>query len=395
MSAWAASDDWLFGEEKDKRLILAKRMVWTLAALFSAALLWAWFAQLDEVATGTGRVVPTSREQVIQSLEGGIVAKLFVHQDDIVEPGQVLAQLDPTQAGSTVEESEAKYQAALAASARLRAEVNQTPLAFPEELGAFPDLKAAETRLYEDRRGSLASSLSLIDESLGLIRREVNIAESLIDVGAASSVEVIRLKRQRADLELKKADLRSQYTVEARQELAKANEEVTALAPVVRGRSDTLKRLTLRSPVKGVVKGIEVSTVGGVVPPNGEIMQIIPMGDQLLIEARMSPRDIAFIRPGQRATVKVTAYDYPIYGALEGKVATISPDTIRDEVKPEVFYYRVFVRTTSDALVNKVGKRFPITPGMIATVDVHTGSKTVLQYLMKPFNRAQEALRER
>lgn len=395
MSAWAENDDWLFGDEKDKRLTLARRMVWALAALFTAAFLWAWFAQLDEVATGTGRVVPTSREQVIQSLEGGILAKLFVRQDDIVEPGQVLAQLDPTQAGSTVEESAAKYHAALAASARLRAEVNRTALTFPSELDGFPELKAAETRLYEDRRGSLASSLALIDESLGLIRREVGIAESLIDVGAASSVEVIRLRRQRADLELKKADLRSQYVVEARQELAKADEEVNALAPVVRGRSDTLKRLTLRSPVKGVVKGIEVSTVGGVVPPNGELMQIIPMGDQLLIEARMSPRDIAFIRPGQRATVKVTAYDYAIYGGLEGKVATISPDTIRDEVKPEIFYYRVFVRTTSDALVNKAGQRFPITPGMIATVDVHTGQKTVLQYLMKPFNRAQEALRER
>lgn len=395
MSAWTGSDDWLFGEEKDRRLTLATRMVWTVAALFAAALLWAWLAQLDEVATGTGRVVPTSREQVIQSLEGGILGKLLVRQDDIVEPGQILAQLDPTQAGSTVEESAAKYQAALAASARLRAEVNQTPLAFPAELDAYPDLKAAETRLYQDRRGSLSSSIALIDESLGLIRREVGIAESLIEVGAASTVEVIRLRRQRADLELKKADLRSQYIVEARQELAKVTEEVTALAPVVRGRSDTLNRLTLRSPVKGVVKSIEVSTVGGVVPPNGEIMQIIPMGDQLLIEARMSPRDIAFIRPGQRATVKVTAYDYAIYGALEGKVATISPDTIRDEVKPEIFYYRVFVRTDADALVNKTGKRFPIVPGMIATVDVHTGSKTVLQYLMKPFNRAREALRER
>lgn len=395
MSAYADNEDWLFGEEKDSRFILARRIVWVLAALFAVALAWAWLAELDEVATGTGRVVPTTREQVIQSLEGGIVAKLAVRQDDIVAPGQVLAQLDPTQAGSTVEESAAKYQAALAASARLRAEVNQTPLAFPAELDAFPDLKAAETRLYEDRRQSLASSIGLIDESLALISREVGIGESLIQVGAASNVEVIRLKRQRADLQLKKADLRSQYVVEARQELAKANEEVTALAPVVRGRADTLRRLTLRSPVRGVVKSIQVSTVGGVVPPNGEIMQIIPIDDQLLIEARMSPRDIAFIHPGQRATVKVTAYDYAIYGGLEGQVTSISPDTIRDEVKPEIFYYRVFIRTKADALTNKTGKRFPIVPGMIATVDVHTGKKTVLQYLLKPFNRAREALRER
>lgn len=395
MTAPETSDAWLFDDDQDRGLLPASRLIWLLSAFFAVGLAWAWFAELDEVATGNGRVVPTSREQVIQSLEGGILTKLFVRQDAIVKPGQILAQLDPTLAGSTVEESAAKYRAALAASARLRAEVNQTPLVFTSELDEFPDLKAEQKRLFDARRSSLSSSLGLIDESLALIRKEVSIGESLIEVGAASQAEVLRLKRQRADLELKKADLRSQYIVEARQELARADEEVEALAPVVRGRSDTLARLTLRSPVRGVVKSIDVSTVGGVVPPNGQIMEIIPLDDQLMIEARMAPRDIAFIHPGQRATVKVTAYDYSIYGGLDGTVTTISPDTIRDEVKPEIFYYRVFVRTKSDALVNKTGKRFPIVPGMVATVDVHTGQKTVLEYLLKPLNRAREALRER
>lgn len=395
MNMQPSSDDFVFAEQDSMQLVHAKRLMWVVAVFFLAALIWAWFATLDEVATGSGRVVPTSREQVIQSLEGGIVKRMLVQQDDIVKPGQVLAQLDPTQAGSTVEESAAKYRAALAATARLQAEVNQSSLVFPAELKAYPDLIAAETKLYEDRRRSLASSVALIDESLALIRREVGIAESLIEVGAASNVEVLRLKRQRADLELKRADLKSQYVVEARQELAKADEEVQALAPVVRGRSDTLNRLTLRSPVRGIVKSIEVSTVGGVIAPGGKVMEIIPLDDQLMIEARMAPRDIAFIHPGQRATVKVTAYDYSIYGGLDGIVTTISPDTIRDEVKPELFYYRVFIRTKSDALVNKAGRRFPIVPGMIATVDVHTGQKTVMEYLLKPFNRAQEALRER
>ncbi|AZI35754.1 putative HlyD family secretion protein [Caenibius tardaugens NBRC 16725] len=395
MSAQDASDIWNWDDPQDRRLISASRIVQLLGLLLVVGLIWAWLAELDEVATGSGRVVPTSREQIIQSLEGGILAKLFVRQDTLVQPGQTLAQLDPTLAGSTVEESAAKYRAALAASARLRAEVNQTPLTFPSELAQFADLKAEETRLYQARRQSLASSVGLIDESLGLISKELAIGESLIEVGAASKMEVLRLRRQRADLALKKADLRSQYIVEARQELAKADEEVKALAPVVRGRSNTLDRLTLRSPVHGIVKSIAVSTLGGVVPPNGEIMQITPLDDQLLIEARIAPRDIAFIHPGQRATVKITAYDYAIYGGLDGVVTTISPDTIRDEVKPEIFYYRVFVRTKSDALVNKAGKRFPIVPGMIATVDVHTGEKTVLQYLLKPVNRAREALRER
>jgi len=395
MTALTHPADLPFADEGGAPLLAAKRMTWVLTALFVAALGWAWFAELDEVATGSGRVVPTSREQVLQSLEGGILARMLVRQDDIVKPGQILAQLDPTQAGSTVEESAAKYRAALAAQARLQAEVNGTPLTFSTELNAFPALKAEQQRLYDARRRSLASSIGLIDESLALIGREVGIGESLIAVGAASNVEVLRLKRQRADLDLKKSDLRSQYIVEARQDLAKVSEEVEALAPVVRGRSDTLSRLTLRSPVRGVVKNIEVSTIGGVIPPNGKIMEIVPLDERLLVEARIAPRDIAFIRPGQRASVKITAYDYAIFGGLEGKVSSISPDTIRDEVNPDVYYYRVFVRTTADSLVNKAGKRFPIVPGMIATADIHTGSKTVLQYLLKPLNRAREAMRER
>ncbi|MFC3441713.1 HlyD family efflux transporter periplasmic adaptor subunit [Sphingobium rhizovicinum] len=395
MSIALTDQEWRFDDEGRSRLIGAKRLLWLVVILFVAGFAWAWFAKLDEVASGSGRVVPTSREQVIQSLEGGILAKLLVKQDDIVRPGQILAQLDPTQAGSTVDESAAKYRAALASAARLRAEVGGTAIVFPRELDPYPDLKAAETRLYQDRRQSLASADKLIDESLALISREVGIGESLISVGAASNVEVLRLKRQRAELALKKADLRSQYLVEAQQDLAKVSEEVEALAPVVRGRSDTLNRLTLRSPVRGVVKSIEVSTIGGVVSPNGEIMQIVPLDDQLLIEARIAPRDIAFIHPNQRATVKITAYDYAIYGGLEGEVSSISPDTIKDEVNPDIYYYRVFVRTRSVSLVNKAGKHFPIVPGMIATVDIHTGSKTVMQYLLKPLNRAREGLRER
>jgi membrane fusion protein, adhesin transport system len=212
MSAIAVDPEALFGEN-DQSLRASKRVVWVFAALLLAGVVWAWLATLDEVATGTGRIVPTTNEQVIESLEGGILKKLYVKQDDIVEAGQVLAQLDPTQAGSTAEESAAKYRAALAAASRLRAEVNGTPLSFPTELDGFPELKEAEQRLYDTRRRSLASSFDLVEQSLGLIRREVAIAQSLIDVGAASTVEVIRLQRQQSELELKKADLRSQYMV--------------------------------------------------------------------------------------------------------------------------------------------------------------------------------------
>lgn len=379
----------------DARLVRSKRIIWLISLLLIAAFAWAYHARLDEVTTGNGRVIPTLREQLIQSLEGGILAELLVREDDIVEPGQVLARLDPTRSESNVEESAARYRAALASAARLEAEVNGAALTFPEELQEFPELIAAETELFETRRRSLEQSTHWISESIELVRRELQINESLSNIGAASNVEVIRLKRQLADLELKLTDVRSQYLVTAREELAKANAEVKALSSVIKGRADSLRRLTLRSPVRGIVKNIEVSTINGVVPPNGKLMDIVPLDDQLLIEARIAPRDIAFIHPGQRASVKVTAYDYAIYGGLEGKVTSISADTIQDEIHPDEHYYRVFIQTENDALVNEAGQRFPITPGMIATVDIHTGSKTVLEYLIKPFNRAREALRER
>ncbi len=391
----AIDDSWHFGGEDAVRLSKATRVVKLFLLLLIVAIGWANFAVLDEVSTGDGKVVPIRREQVIQSLEGGIVSTLKVQENQIVEAGQLLAQLDPTLTESDVGESTAKYRAALASSARLTAEVNQTPLVFPDELKSDPDLIATETKLYDARLGNLKQTLKWLDESLALSRQELSVNEGLSEMGAASSVEIIRLKREQAELELKKVEATTQYVVEAREQLSKANADVASLRSVIKGRSDSLARLTLRSPVRGVVKNIEVSTIGGVVPPNGKLMDIIPLGDQLMIEARMSPRDIAFVHPDQRATVKITAYDYAIYGGLEGKVVTISPDTIQDEVDPEIYYYRVFVKTEKDALSNAAGKQFPISPGMIATVDIHTGEKSVLDYLIKPFNKAREAMRER
>src|SRR3546814_84390 len=199
----------------------------------------------------------------------------------------------------------------------------------------------------------------------------------------------------RRSSDLKITDTRSNYMVSSREELAKVGAQVKSLSSVVRGRQDTLARTTLRSPVRGIVKRVDVTTIGGVVPPNGSLMTIVPLDSQLLVEARISPLDIAFIHPNQEALIKVTAYDYAIYGGLKGRVVTISPDTVRDEVRPEVVYYPVYVRTDSDALVNKAGKRFPIVPGMVTTTDIRTGSKSVWDYLTKPFNKAREALRER
>ncbi|WP_425375764.1 HlyD family type I secretion periplasmic adaptor subunit [Pseudomonas atacamensis] len=381
---------------RDERALAGgAKVIWGCALMLACFIAWAAWFEIVEVSTGTGKVVPSSREQVIQSMEGGILEQLNVSEGALVERGQILAQLDPVKNQSNVGESAAKYRAALASVDRLQAEVAEKPLTFDASLQEFPDLIRAETELYQTRRKGLAETLDGIQSSLKLVRSELAITENLAKIGASSRVEVLRLTRQRSELELKATEARSDYMVRAREDLAKANAEAQMLEAVIRGRTDSLSRLTLRSPVRGIVKDIEVSTIGGVIAPNGQVMQIVPLDEQLLIETRISPRDIAFIHPGQAAKVKITAYDYSIYGSLDGEVVTISPDTIQDEAKPEIFYYRVFIRTASDELRNKAGKRFAIVPGMIATVDIRTGEKTVLDYLIKPLNRAREALRER
>lgn len=380
---------------KEPPLPKASYLVWIICIGLGALLTWAAMFKLEEVSTGTGKVVPSSKDQVIQSLEGGILTKLYVKEGDIVKEGQVLAELDPTRFASNVDESKSLLLSAQATAARLRAEVNGTKLTFPDSVRLDPKLVEEETQLYLSRRENLSASIVGLKRALTLVEQELNMTEPLVAKGAASEVEVLRLKRQANELRNQMSDIQNQYFVKAREELAKANTDIEQQEQVVKGRSDALNRAIFKAPVRGIVKEIDVMTIGGVVPQNGKLMTIVPLEDQLLIEARISPRDIAFIRPNQEALVKITAYDYSIYGGLKGQVKVISPDTIRDEVKQDQFYYRVYIRTDTDKLQNKAGQSFAITPGMVATVDIKTGDKTVLDYLLKPFNKANEALRER
>ncbi len=375
-----------------------RRLVWLLALMLGAFLVWAWMFELVEVSSGQGKVVPSSREQVIQSLEGGLLATLEVREGDVVDAGQMLAQLDPTRSASNVEEAAARYHAALAQSARLRAEIEDADaVVFPDALVGeeFDELRATERALFASRRASLTEALTGLNAGLELLKEEIAINESLSLAGAASQVDLIRLRREAVNTELEISRLKADYRVRASEELQKVNAEVEVQGSIVRGRTDQLDRLTFRAPMRGVVKEIAVTTIGGVIPPGGQLMTIVPMDDKLLVEARISPRDIAFIHPGQAALVKISAYDYAIFGGIDGEVVTISPDTVRDEIEADQVYYRVYIRTEVDFLSNAAGTRFPIVPGMIATVDIQTGTKTVWQYLIKPFNRAQEALRER
>ncbi|MCX7566525.1 HlyD family efflux transporter periplasmic adaptor subunit [Sulfitobacter sp. F26169L] len=386
------------GLSGEKTMRRERRLVYLVGLMLGVFLAWAWYFPLVEVSSGQGTVVPSSREQVIQSLEGGIVASLAVTEGSVVDADEILAQLDPTRSVSNVEEAAAKYSAAIATSARLRAEIEDADeITFPAALDgeAFDVLRDNETALFRARQASLNEALAGLTEGLVLLEKELEITERLQASGAASRVELIRLQREAAEIRLEIARLKADYRVKAGEELQRINADAAVQASIVRGRTDQLSRLTFRAPMRGVVKDVAVTTIGGVIPPGGQLMTIVPIDDQLLIEARISPRDIAFIHPGQEALVKISAYDYAIFGGMQGEVVTISPNTVRDEVKPEQVYYRVYIRTRSDNLTNANGKEFPIVPGMIATVDIRTGEKTVWQYLVKPFNRAQEALRER
>lgn len=382
-------------DELNRQSRLSSSVVWLSFLGLVIFVLWARWAILDEVTVGTGKVTPSTHAQVIESLDGGIVSQLLVKEGDIVNRGQMLARLDQTRFQSNFGEAAVRVRSLRASSERLSAELSGLPLKFSAESLQEPALVAREKQLYESRRRTLNETLSNLQKTLQLVDAEIRMTKPLIARGTAGEVEVIRLERQAAELRGKMDEARNQYAVRAREEQVKNDADLDAQLQVMAGKADQVQRASLFSPVRGVVKDIQVNTVGGVLQPGGKLMEIVPLEDQLLIESRINPRDIAYIRPGLPATVKITAYDTSIYGDLKGTVEVVSPDTLQDEVRRDQFYYRVYVRTQQAELVNKQGKRFPIMPGMIANVEIKTGQKSVLDYLIKPLNKMKEALRER
>ena len=371
------------------------RIIPILSAGVLAFFVWAYFGVLDEVAVGPGKVTPPSRSQTIQSLEGGIVNGIFVHEGDIVRPGQKLAMLDRARFSAMLGEAEAKARSLEAASARLEAEISGGQPRFSPAVKQTPGLVGREMELMNSRRRNLAVATASLSQSLALTRRQLAMTAPLVELGAANQVEIIQLRRQENEIQAKLDSLRNQYVIDASADYAKTRAELDQVVQVIGGRRDQLDRTALVSPVRGIVKNLEITTIGGVVQPGGSLMEIVPLEKQLLVEARIAPRDIAFIRPGQSATVKITAYDPSIYGTLDGIVDRISPDTLQDEVHRDQVYYRVYVRTTKSSLTTRDGCQHAIMPGMVANVEVRTGRKTVLEYLMKPINKAREAMRER
>lgn len=377
------------------------RVTWVLYLMVifvAVALTWAALARVDEVSRADARVVPDGREQVIASLEGGILRELQVREGDPVQEGQVLALLDPTRAEAQQNEGEARRVALMGTVARLNAESRGAEPEWPAEVKAAPQVLATETEALQARRRSLQDAVASNQRSIELVLREVGVAESMAAKGLMSEVEVMRLRRQVNDLQLQSRERVNRFRQDASTELVKVKSELAALDEQKVVRDDTLRRTTLTSPVRGYVKTIRQPTLGGVVTPGAPILEIVPIGPRVLVEARIKPSDIGFVRVGQKAVVKLSAYDYTVYGSLEGKIEQISPDTLGDDQRTPsagATYYKALVRASRSTLKTKAGKSLPVIPGMTGTLEVHTGERSVLSFLLRPMLKSQEAFRER
>ncbi|EJL82573.1 hemolysin secretion protein D [Pantoea sp. RIT-PI-b] len=377
----------------------SRLVLWMILIIFSSALIWASLARVEEITRGDATIISKSREQVIQSLEGGILAEMNVREGDVVEQGQILLKIDPTRAQSSYREVLNKVIGLKATITRLRAEAYQMPLKFDEQVMSDPAVVQQETRAYNSRKKALDESVESLQRSYALSMREVSLAEPLAKRGLLSEVELLRMRRSANDLLSQVVERKNRFQADANSELIKLELELSQTSENLIGRSDVLERTSISAPVRGTVKNVRVNTIGGVIQPGEHIMEIVPLEDQLLVEGKIRPSDVAFLRPGLPAMVKITAYDYAIYGGLTGKVEFISPDTLKDDQKaaagrPDDTYYRVMILTDHSSLTAG-GKELPIIPGMIATVEIRTGEKTILDYLLKPVMKAREAFRER
>ncbi|MFC7418810.1 HlyD family type I secretion periplasmic adaptor subunit [Iodobacter arcticus] len=432
-SDFVADANWVIVEQSPRG---ARVLVWTSAFTVLVVLLWAGFAKIDEVTRGEGKVIPSRQIQVIQSLDGGIVKEILVREGQQVKMGQLLVTIDPTRFVSSLKENRAQYLSLKAKAARLEALSSGLPFIVPAEVQAeSPEIVIQERGLYESRKAEMNALISGAQQQLvqrgqelneararreqagqgyALTLRELEATKPLLKSGAVSDVEVLRLERDvsrylgerdsagsqipriqsamsEAGSKIREVEL--VFRNQARSELGETVGKLNSLTEGSVALADRVKQSEIRSPVNGTVKQLQVNTVGGVVQPGKDIIEVVPGDDALLLEARILPKDIAFLRPGAPAIVKFTAYDFSIYGGLDAKLEHISADTVVDE-KGNAFYI-VKVRTNASFL--KAGdKKLPIIPGMVAEVDILTGKKTVLSYLLKPVLRAKSnALTER
>lgn len=369
------------------RLVGANLILFTVTGLIAAFLYWASRAEIDEVTKGEGRVIPSSSIQTVQNLEGGIVAEIFVREGGRVAKGDVLVRIDDTLSSSSYRENLAKYQALQAQLVRLQAEAQrEDSVEFPPELHEKrPDLVARESSLFSKRKKEREEQREVLERSLDLASEELTMTIPLVQKGILSKVEQLRLEREVVDIEGKLKELSGGFERDAMEQFNLAKADFESLAEVVQGREDRVNRTLVRAPAAGTVNKIYINTIGGVIQPGEPIADIVPDDETLLVETKIRPSDIAFLRPGQKAVLKFSAYDFSIYGGLEGEVVNISADTIQDEIDQQ-HYYMVKVRNNEGRLM-KDGEELPIITGMVVEVDILTGQRTVLQYLFKPLHR--------
>jgi adhesin transport system membrane fusion protein len=416
---------------------IVRLTIWGVILFFVFLIGWAHFAVIDEVTKGEGKAVPSSKIQKIQNLEGGIVAQIYVKEGQIVDPGAPLIRLDDTRFASNVGETEADRVGMALRVERLSAEVEDRPLNFAADLRKnAPKQANDEEQLYRSRRQQLADEIGGLQaqltqkqqelrefgskqeqyrNSLSLLRQEIGMSEPLVKQGAVSPVEVLRLKRSEvetrgqldatslampraqaaiSEVQRKIDETRGKFRSDALTQLNEARTDLSKYTATAKGLEDRVSRTMVSSPVRGIIKSVLVNTVGGVIQPGSDIVEIVPLDDTLIVEAKIRPQDIAFLHPGQEAMIKFTAYDYTIYGGLKGELEQIGADTVLDEDKKQT-YYMIRLRTDRNHL-GPDDKPLLIIPGMVASVDIITGHKSILSYLLKPILRARaEALHER
>ncbi len=425
-----------YAAEVESTPLISHAILWVSVVFLLVALVWANFARLDEVAHADGRVIPSSKVQVIQNLEGGILSEVLVKAGDTVAKGQSIIRLDDTRFASSFNEGKLSSQALIATAARLEAELSGEPFSAPPDfLAEHAALVENELKLYQSRQNELNSALSILDEQINqhrqalaelmseeqklrlnaaLAREELSLTKPLVETGAVSRVELLRLEiavnesvgrlevirstipKAQAVIDETREKLeerRAQFVSAAQSELNELQTQLGRLNISNVALEDRFNRTDVQSPVDGTVKQVLVNTIGAVIQPGMDLLEIVPSNDTLLISARIRPSDVAFIRPGQRATVKLTAYDFSIYGGLDSVLELISADSIADERGEPFFVIQV---RTNKAHLGTDEHPLPIIPGMIATVDIITGEKTVMDYLLKPLRRAKaSAMSER
>jgi adhesin transport system membrane fusion protein len=403
-SALRHSDEFDYQEDRKDDSLIRKLTIWVLGIGLIGFFVWAYSFELEEITRGQGRVIPVSKAQVVQTLDAGILTEMSVREGDSVKEGQQLLRVDDARAGPLYREALEKSLGLSAQVARLRAEALGTQMTFAPELHDHPQIMARERAAYAARRQSLDEQVMAMERSMALITREIEMVEPLVDKGVISEVEVLRLSRQRSDIQAGISERKNRYYTDANNELVKVETELAMARENALARLDAFKRTVIRAPMDGVIKNIQVTTLGAVVPAGQDILQIIPTHDQMVVEAFVDPSEVAFLEIGQPVVVKLSAYEFNKYGGIEGTIMHISADTLQeqnpnrptpsDEVQLEPGLYKVLVGF-SESDVERHGKKLVPMPGMTADIEVKTGNKTVLEYVFRPLMSVREALRER